>query len=59
MARQNTSNKEEKKETKKLVLIEFVKPHTPYIKGEVAGFNKSLAEKFIKKGFAKEYKKSK
>jgi len=55
----NTSNTEVKNEklSKDIVLVQFVKSWTPYVKGEVAGFDKKMAEKLIDHDFAIEHKK--
>lgn len=47
----------EKKETKGLVLVQFNRSFTPYVKGEVAGFEKDYAEQLIKKDIATPFKK--
>lgn len=35
-----------------LVAVKFIKARLPYKKGDVAGFEKDLADKYIAKGFA-------
>ena len=40
---------------KDLTPIRFVKAQSPYKKGDVAGFEDRLAEKYIKAGVAKAY----
>jgi len=44
---------------KDIVIVQFTKSWTPYVRGEVAGFNKKLAEKLIDNDIAEVYKKSK
>ncbi len=50
----NNNSAEEKKDKKKkskLVRVKFLKSHTPYVKGDVAGLDTEEAEKLIKAKF--------
>lgn len=49
----NNAPAEEKK--KDIVLVEFLRSHTPYVKGEVAGFDKKFANKLIEAEIAQEF----
>lgn len=56
---QNTNEVKNEKLDKDIVIVQFTKSWTPYVRGEVAGFNKKLAEKLIDNDIAEVYKKSK
>jgi len=43
---------EEEKEDEEIIMIEFKKSSTPYIKGDVAGVKKSIAKQYCKSGVA-------
>ena len=55
-ANKNNTPAEEKKD-KDIVLVQFLRSYTPYIKGEVAGFSKKHANKLIEAEIAEEFKK--
>ena len=42
---------------KDIVIVKFLKSHTPYIKDEIAGFDKKFAQKLIDGDVASEFKK--
>lgn len=42
---------------KDIVVVRFLKNHTPYIKDEIAGFDKKFANKLIDKEVAEQFKK--
>jgi len=42
---------------KVIVLVKFLKSYTPYIKGEVAGFDKKFAGKLIEHEIAEKFNK--
>ena len=42
-----------------LVAVEFIEHSTPYVKGEIAGFESEVAKDLIKKKVAKAYKQGK
>lgn len=42
-----------------IVLVKFLRSWTPYVKGEVAGFKKKMAEKLLEADIVENYKKSK
>jgi len=44
------------KQMAKLIAVRFVKPHAPYIVGDVAGFNTKEAKKLVDAGIAKAIK---
>lgn len=44
------------KQMAKLTAVRFVKPHAPYIVGDVAGFNTKEAKKLVDGGIAKAIK---
>ncbi len=46
-----------KKEKKEIVAVKFVKSHTPYVVGDIAGFNAKTAEKLVKMEVAKKVTK--
>jgi len=56
-ANANAGEEKEEKLSKDITLVKFLRPHTPYIKGEVAGFNKKFAEKLIEAEIAEEFEK--
>ncbi len=51
----NAGNNAPEKKEKNIVLVKFDRSYTPYVKGEVAGFDKKFAEKLIDKGIASEF----
>lgn len=42
-----------------LVAVEFIEHSTPYVKGEIAGFDAEVAKDLIAKNVAKAYKRGK
>lgn len=48
---------ETEKIDKDIVVVRFLKNHTPYIKDEIAGFDKKFANKLIDKEVAEQFKK--
>lgn len=55
MAQANDDKKT--KLAKGIILLQFIRSWTPYVKGEVAGFKKELADKLKKNNIAENYKK--
>jgi len=54
-AKNNASNEVKKEKLDKdITVVQFIKSWTPYVRGEVAGFDDELAEKLIKNGLAEE-----
>jgi hypothetical protein len=45
------------KPTKDIMVVKFLKAFTPYVKDEIAGFNKKFAYKLIDKEVAEEFTK--
>jgi len=56
-ANKNTPTNKQAEEKKDIVLVQFLRSYTPYIKGEVAGFSKKHANKLIEAEIAEEFKK--
>jgi len=57
MAKKIVKEVAKKEEKKDFVLVQFIKCFTPYIKGEIAGFDERQADKFVKLGVAEYFKK--
>lgn len=55
----DTNADKKEKVNKDIVLVEFIKSWTPYVRGEVAGFDKKMADKLLEAQIVVEYKKSK